>query len=80
MSEIRVRHVADGEIICGERASSCHCSLPPNHDGPHHCQRDGCGGMWTGRWASGDFRVVRFPANELADELYGRMITPDGAA
>lgn len=49
------------EIICGDIAAECVCTLPPKHDPPHHCQRDNCDGQWVGAYNGDDFDIVRFP-------------------
>lgn len=53
----------EGVVVCPSYASSCHCGLPPDHDGPHECvDQERCGGQWTGSDATGDVTPVRFPA------------------
>ena len=72
--------MSDPEIICGEQASACLCSLPPGHEPPHHCKRAGCGGMWT--YDGEEFVVIRFPGvggaiGELEPRREGRSSSVD---
>ena len=49
------------DVICDKQEAECHCSLLPDHDGPHECHREGCDGSWWSEDQPGGFRVVRFP-------------------
>jgi|GEM_PF-5973800 hypothetical protein len=51
---------APAVIVCGDKLEWCHCTLSTGHDGPHECNPQKCGGMWTYD-ASGETVVVKLP-------------------
>jgi hypothetical protein len=50
--------------VCGNQAASCQCVLPLLHPGRHACDPK-CGAEWTGRYGTGNFKVLAYPQGTI---------------